>query len=193
MENPIATYHFIDKIAQALKFAADKHQDQRRKGEKAPPYINHPIDVFYTLKVEGHVDDVDVLCAALLHDTVEDTEATIEEIEEVFGANIAQTVDEVSDDKTLSREERKRLQVEHVSQFSRGAQLLKLADKICNLRDIVKDPPKGWTEKRKDEYYIWAREVVDQIREANIGLAQIFDQEYEKRMGRNPIHRIEPQ
>ena len=122
-------------VLKALEFAAHKHRDQRRKDPAASPYINHPIALANVLVNEGGVTDVEVLAAALLHDTVEDTATTPEELEEQFGARIARIVAEVTDDKALPKAERKRLQVVHAAELSREAKLVKLADKICNLRD----------------------------------------------------------
>src|SRR5688500_11112109 len=128
-------------LLKALAFAAHKHRDQRRKDPDASPYINHPIALADVLVNEGGVSDVEVLCAALLHDTVEDTATTHEELVDAFGPRVARIVAEVTDDKTLSKSERKRLQVEHATRLSPEAKLVKLADKICNLRDVAERPP----------------------------------------------------
>src|SRR5713101_8757667 len=124
-------------LLKALAFAAHKHRDQRRKDAQASPYINHPIALADVLVNEGGVTDVEVLCAALLHDTVEDTATTHEELANAFGSRIARIVAEVTDDKTLPKAERKRLQIEHAPSISREAKLVKLADKLCNLRDVA--------------------------------------------------------
>ncbi len=124
-------------LFRALAFAAHKHRDQRRKDAEASPYINHPIALAEVLAGEGGIADVEVLAAALLHDTIEDTDTRFEELEREFGARIAGMVAEVTDDKNLEKSERKRLQVEHAAGISPGAKLVKLADKICNLRDVA--------------------------------------------------------
>jgi guanosine-3',5'-bis(diphosphate) 3'-pyrophosphohydrolase len=153
-------------LLKALAFAAHKHRDQRRKDPEASPYINHPIALADVLVNEGGVTDVEVLCAALLHDTVEDTATTHEELATVFGARVARIVAEVTDDKTLSKAERKRLQVEHAGSLSPEAKLVKLADKICNLRDVAERPPASWDLARRREYFDWAKRVVDGLRGA---------------------------
>ncbi len=165
----------IGLILKAVQFAAEKHRNQRRKDAEASPYINHPIALADVLCREGGVDDVVVLCAALLHDTIEDTATSPEELAEAFGPDIAGVVLEVTDDKSLPKAERKRLQIEHASAASPRAKLVKLADKICNLRDIASSPPADWPASRKAEYYVWARKVVDGLRGTNPALERVFD------------------
>jgi len=148
----------------AVAFAAEKHRHQRRKDAEASPYINHPIALARTLAVEGHVEDVTVLVAAVLHDTLEDTETTVEEIERRFGAEVAGIVKEVTDDKALPKEQRKELQVAHAPHLSPRAKLVKLADKISNLRDIQETPPGDWLPDRKRAYFDWAANVVAGLR-----------------------------
>jgi len=180
MNKPSSTYD-IGHILKALAFAAHKHRDQRRKDLEASPYINHPIALADVLCNEGGILDENVLCAALLHDTVEDTETTPDELTEVFGKVISQLVMELTDDKTLPKADRKRLQIEHAAHTSHQAKLIKLADKICNLRDIATSPPDGWDLTRKQKYFDWAKKVVDEIRGANAKLESIFDEAYAKR------------
>ena len=165
-------------LLKALAFAAHKHRDQRRKDREASPYINHPIALADVLVNEGGVSDVEVLCAALLHDTVEDTATTHEELVDAFGARVARIVAEVTDDKTLSKSERKRLQVEHATRLSPEAKLVKLADKICNLRDVAERPPASWDLARRREYFDWAKRVVDGLRGAHPRLEAAFDAAY---------------
>lgn len=167
-------------IFKAVAFAAAKHRDQRRKDAEATPYINHPIAVAELL-VNAGIHDPEVICAALLHDTIEDTETTAIELEGLFGKRIAAIVLEVTDDKKLEKAERKRRQVEKAADASGPARLVKLADKICNLRDINSSPPAGWTLERKQEYFDWAKQVVDRIRGVNIRLETLFDEEYARR------------
>jgi len=168
-------------ILDCLAFAADKHRDQRRKNADATPYINHPIALARVLSLEAGIDDPATLCAALLHDTIEDTKTTREELAARFGEAIAAIVAEVTDDKSLDKAERKRLQVEHAAHISRPAQRVKLADKICNLRDVASQPPAGWPLERKREYFDWAKAVVDRLRGADPKLEAIFDQAYAAR------------
>ena len=168
-------------ILAALQFAAHKHRDQRRKDLEASPYINHPIALANVLWGEGRVHDPAVICAALLHDTIEDTETTADEIRLAFGVKIAHVVEEVSDDKNLDKATRKRLQIEHAPHISREAKLVKLADKICNLRDMAASPPKTWPKSRVREYFDWARAVVDGLRGVHPRLEAIFDEAYARK------------
>jgi guanosine-3',5'-bis(diphosphate) 3'-pyrophosphohydrolase len=167
-------------VLRAAAFAAGKHRNQRRKDAEASPYINHPIALAELLASAG-VEKEEVLVAGLLHDTVEDTATSFEELERHFGKGLADIVREVTDDKSLPKEERKRLQVEHAADLSREAKLVKLADKICNLRDIGSAPPAGWPLERKQEYFDWAKRVVDRMRGTHPELEQLFDAEYARR------------
>ena len=172
-------------LLKALAFAAHKHRDQRRKDAEASPYINHPIALADVLVNEGGVTDFEVLCAALLHDTVEDTATSHEELVNAFGSRIARIVAEVTDDQKLAKAERKRLQVEHAPRLSHEAKLVKLADKLCNLRDVVEHPPAKWDLARRREYFDWAKQVVDGLRgapgEQMRRLEAAFDAAYAKR------------
>lgn len=127
----------------AVAFAAEKHRNQRRKDADASPYINHPIALANVLANEGRVHDVAVICAAVLHDTIEDTETTEDELRSLFGPEVASIVLEVTDDKALEKQVRKQLQIEHAPHASPKAKLVKLADKICNLRDILASPQRS--------------------------------------------------
>ena len=168
-------------LLKALAFAAHKHRDQRRKDPAASPYINHPIALADVLVNEGGVTDVEVLCAALLHDTVEDTDTTHDELRGAFGERIAGIVAEVTDDTDLSKAERKRLQIEHASLLSPEAKLVKLADKICNLRDVAERAPASWDVARRREYFDWAKRVVDGVRGTHSRLEAAFDAAYAMR------------
>lgn len=168
-------------VVEALAFAAERHRDQRRKDPALTPYINHPIALVRVLYLEARIQDPLVLCAALLHDTVEDTGTTSQEIESRFGLAVRDVVLEVTDDKRLPKSERKRLQVVHAAGTSESARLVKLADKICNLRDVAASPPVGWDLERQQAYFDWAREVVDQIRGTHAGLEALFDAAYAQR------------
>ncbi len=163
------------RILKAVAFAAEKHRHQRRKDAAASPYINHPIALADVLANEGGITDAEVLCAALLHDTIEDTETRVEELLEVFGEAITGFVLEVTDDKGLSKEDRKRMQIEHAPHISPQAKLVKLADKICNLRDILDSPPADWDLARKQAYFDWAAQVVAGLRGTHAGLEGLFD------------------
>jgi len=171
----------VDLILKAVTFAALKHRDQRRKDAEASPYINHPIALADLLWNEGGVRDTAVIAAALLHDTIEDTKTTAAELRQAFGAKVAGIVAEVTDNKQLSKERRKELQVEHAAHISKSAKLVKLADKICNVRDILESPPQDWPIERKRECFDWAKKVIDQLRGTNSRLERLFDRLYKKR------------
>lgn len=162
-------------IARAYHFAAARHVDQRRKGSAAEPYLNHLTEVAELIALATAGADPDLVIAAVLHDTVEDTSATLIEIEDQFGSNVAGLVAEVTDDKSLPKQVRKDLQVEHARRASPGAQMIKMADKISNLRSLANSPPKDWNHDRVLEYSRWAAKVVAGCREANAGLAGQFD------------------
>jgi len=168
-------------LFKALAFAAHKHRDQRRKDAEASPYINHPIALAELLAGEGGVADTEVLAAALLHDTIEDTATSAEELRAEFGARIAAMVEEVTDDKALPKADRKRLQIEHAAALSPGAKLVKLADKICNLRDVADRPPAKWDLQRRQEYFEWAKRVIDGLRGIHPGLESAFDAAYRRK------------
>lgn len=168
-------------FVRSVAFAAGKHRNQRRKDTDGSPYINHPIALADVLVNDGGIEDYTVLCAAILHDTIEDTETTASELESIFGAAITGIVLEVTDDKTLAKEERKRLQVEHAPHLSQAAKLVKLADKICNLQDILAFPPQEWSTERKQFYFSWATEVVDGLRGVHPVLEALFDSVNERR------------
>lgn len=168
----------IARLLKVAAFAADKHRNQRRKDAEASPYINHPLAVANVLASDGLVTDLTVLAAALLHDTVEDTDTTISEIAAEFGDEVAAIVAEVSDDKTLPKADRKRLQISGAASKSQGAKLVTLADKICNLRDIAAAPPADWSLERRHAYFDWAAEVVVGLRGVNPGLETVFDKLY---------------
>jgi guanosine-3',5'-bis(diphosphate) 3'-pyrophosphohydrolase len=162
-------------ILEAAAFAAERHSQQRRKDAEASPYINHPLALARILAGEGGITEPAVIAAALLHDTVEDTATTITEIEAKFGAAVASVVAEVTDDKGLPKEERKRLQIVKAAAKSREAKLVKLADKIANLRDIVAAPPADWSDARKADYFSWAAQVVEGLRGVSPALEGAFD------------------
>lgn len=163
------------RLLDSIAFAAAKHRNQRRKDAEASPYINHPLQLAHVLATEGDVSDLETLMAAVLHDTVEDTETTEDELRERFGKEVADVVMEVTDDKTLRKAERKQRQIEHAPQMSERATLVKLADKTCNLRDVAGSPPAGWSLQRKQEYFDWAKQVVDGLPPVNDRLRRAFD------------------
>jgi guanosine-3',5'-bis(diphosphate) 3'-pyrophosphohydrolase len=168
-------------ILKAAEFAAHKHRDQRRKDAKGSPYINHPIALATILVEEGGVTDATVIAAALLHDTVEDTETSIHELTGQFGAAVAGVVAEVTDTAWLQKTARKQLQISKASKSSGRAKLVKIADKIANLRDMIGNPPAGWSLERRREYFDWAKQVVDGLRGTNEALELRFDSLYRQR------------
>jgi GTP diphosphokinase / guanosine-3',5'-bis(diphosphate) 3'-diphosphatase len=161
-------------ILSALHFAAQKHAGQRRKDAAQTPYINHPIAIA-NLLAECGVTEWDVLCAAILHDTLEDTETFVSELDSYFGVSVSTLVYEVTDDKSLPADERKLLQVEHAPNLSNGAKLIKIADKTCNVMDSSTLSPVGWTLGRKLAYNDWAMRVVNGCRGVNKQLEARFD------------------
>jgi guanosine-3',5'-bis(diphosphate) 3'-pyrophosphohydrolase len=163
-------------ILKAMRFSAEKHSEQRRKDSKSSPYINHPIQVAETLWSIGKVRDANLLTAAILHDTIEDTNATPAEIKALFGEDVLSLVLEVTDDKSLPKEVRKQLQIETAMQKSPRAKLLKLADKLCNIYDIIHIPPTTWPLKRKQEYLLWSEKVVRGLRGTNKELEARYDE-----------------
>ncbi len=158
-----------------LRFAAQKHSRQRRKDSDATPYINHPIAVAEVLARVGGVSDLAILQAAILHDTIEDTPTTPQELDEHFGQEVRLLVQEVTDDKSLPKHERKRLQIEYAPNLSAGAKQIKLADKICNLANVTPAEPVDWPLQRRREYLDWAEKVVAGCRGCNPQLEQLFD------------------
>jgi len=165
----------VSLLLTALKFSAEKHRHQRRKDQEASPYINHPIQVAELLWQQGKIRDIVTIIGALLHDTLEDTNATPEEINELFGAEVLALVQEVTDDKNLPKPQRKRLQIELASHKSIRAKQVKLADKICNVYDITHSPPQAWSLKRRQEYLEWSEQVVAGLRGINPALESYYD------------------
>jgi GTP diphosphokinase / guanosine-3',5'-bis(diphosphate) 3'-diphosphatase len=166
----------IAVLLKALHFAADKHRDQRRKDIEASPYINHLIEVAELLARVGDVQDLVTLQAAILHDTLEDTKTTVEELDAAFGADVRHVVEEVTDDKRLPKVERKRLQIEHAPHVSSRAKLVKLADKISNVRAVTQTPPANWPLTRRQEYLDWTEKVVAGLRGCNPQLEKLYDE-----------------
>jgi guanosine-3',5'-bis(diphosphate) 3'-pyrophosphohydrolase len=174
-------------LIDATDFAAKKHRGQKRKDAYGTPYINHPIKVVQLLSTVGGIRYGEGLIAGMLHDTIEDTGATAEEIEARFGKIVADIVMEVSDDKTLHKAERKRLKIETAARLSRAAKTVTLADKIANVTDLAYRPPVGWDNKRCQTYVDWASAVVDECADANSWLAAEFRlRAAEARAAQNP-------
>lgn len=164
----------LSSLLHALEFAAHKHQGQKRKGADGIPYINHPIEVAKMIADEIGDASPELLMAALLHDTLEDTETTAEELERQFDTQISDIVKEVSDDMKMSSNRRKSLQVEHAAKLSYHARCIRIADKACNIRDLLHTRI-YWLRKRKIDYVIWAMQVVNEIRDTNENIVTAFD------------------
>jgi guanosine-3',5'-bis(diphosphate) 3'-pyrophosphohydrolase len=163
-------------IFKALRFSAEKHNDQRRKDARSSPYINHPIRVAEILWTIGEVRDVSLLVASILHDTVEDTATKPDEIKTEFGEEVMSLVMEVTDDKSLPKQMRKELQVENAPHKTQKAKMLKLADKISNVDDIITSPPRDWSQDRLKEYLLWSERVVAGLRGVNEKLERHYDE-----------------
>ena len=168
----------IYDVLKAAHFAADRHSQQRRKGAAAEPYVNHLLEVAELVASALPEPDPNLIMAALLHDTVEDVGVTKEELIQEFGADVASLVLEVTDDKSLPKLERKRLQVLHAPKKSVRVQLIKLADKISNLRAVLNSPPADWSLQRRQEYFEWAKQVVDALSAPDPGLKAEFERLY---------------
>lgn len=174
----------IGTLLEAIRFAAEKHRGLLRKDEKTA-YINHPIEVAYKLKHVGGIVDPVVLCSAILHDTLEDTETTRDELAENFGDEIAGVVLEVTDDLILKADpnrkvERKQMEIDHAPSLSHRAKLVKMADKVCNVEDIFEAPPANWSIEDKRSYINWAKQVIDGMRGTNSAIEAEFDKLFEK-------------
>jgi GTP diphosphokinase / guanosine-3',5'-bis(diphosphate) 3'-diphosphatase len=167
-------------IARAWNFSADRHAKQRRKGDAQEPYMNHLAEVAELVATATEGRDANLVAAAVLHDTVEDTATLPGELASIFNADVAELVAEVTDDKRLDKAERKRLQVEHALAKTARAKVLKLADKTSNLRSLVKSPPADWSLERRREYLAWAKEVVQGLRGTNAWLEARFDEAAEQ-------------
>ncbi|MGA2135839.1 MAG: HD domain-containing protein [Bryobacteraceae bacterium] len=166
----------VRQILAAARFAAERHAAQRRKGRTAEPYVNHLLEVAELLARTADQLDTNLIVAALLHDTIEDTGVTRAELAERFGEDVASLVAEVSDDKLLPKEMRKALQVENAPHKSARAQALGTADKTANVRSIATSPPANWSFERRVEYVRWARQVVGRYTQVSERLAEEFQQ-----------------
>jgi GTP diphosphokinase / guanosine-3',5'-bis(diphosphate) 3'-diphosphatase len=160
-------------LTDAILFAARAHSGQSRKDNRTP-YINHPLEVMHLLLHEAEITDTEILMAAVLHDVIEDTAITGTEIEERFGKRVAVIVLELTDDKMLSKENRKRQQLEGIDLLSWEAKLIRIGDKICNVHDMLYRPPGEWSLERRRDYVEWAEAVVKKMPEVNQVLQKRF-------------------
>ncbi|NBC82920.1 MAG: HD domain-containing protein [Bacteroidetes bacterium] len=177
LPNDIDSYKLLDTVV----YAAEKHKYQHRKGQLKIPYINHPLKVAHLLMHITKQTDPVLIQAAILHDTLEDTPATYNELADTFGTGVATVVQEVTDDMTLPQQERKKIQIENAAKLSDRARLIRIADKICNLKDIIEYPPL-WPKSRKIKYALWAKEVVNACGETHAELEKYFEQVYNECM-----------
>ena len=170
----------IQTILSAAHYAAEKHANQKRKGAAGEPYLNHLIEVAYLDSTALSESDANIAAAALLHDVIEDAGVTAAELTERFGQDVTDLGLEVTDDKSLPKEERKRLQIVHASKLSIRAQTIKLADKISNLRSILSSPPANWDYERKKQYFEWGKRVVDGLTSPNPIIKAEFEETYQR-------------
>jgi (p)ppGpp synthase/HD superfamily hydrolase len=162
-------------IARAWNFSTQRHVKQKRKGAAQEPYVNHLAEVAELVATATNGQDANLVAAAVLHDTVEDTDTNPTELNAVFNADIADLVSEVTDDKTLDKARRKQLQIEHAATKSMRAKILKLADKTSNLRSLANSPPADWSLQRRRDYVTWALQVAQGLRGVNPWLEAQFD------------------
>jgi GTP diphosphokinase / guanosine-3',5'-bis(diphosphate) 3'-diphosphatase len=167
----------VSFILNAAKFAAAKHKLQTRKDSEGTPYINHPLEVAELISRVARVSDPEVIAAAILHDTIEDTQTSKDEVRTTFGERVLSLVMECTDDKSLPKAERKRLQVLNAPHKSDEAKLIKIADKISNIKDIANVPPPDWSWQRRWDYLDWAQAVFEGLRGVSFELDQAFDEE----------------
>jgi guanosine-3',5'-bis(diphosphate) 3'-pyrophosphohydrolase len=172
MEDPL--------VIKAAEFAAQKHKGQKRKGRDECPYIDHLRSVARVIAEVGGIEDPEILAAAWLHDTLEDTETTPEELEANFGKRVRLLVEEVTDDKSLPKDERKQMQIQHAPKLSQDAVLIKLGDKISNIIDVTNTPPTHWPLERRKKYLDWAETVIYNCPKVNNALEQHFAEVLEK-------------
>lgn len=172
--------HDLHSILAAARFAAEKHAGQKRKGATGEPYVNHLLEVAELVSSALTEPDPNLVIAALLHDTVEDTGVSKEDLVRQFGSDVAELVMEMTDDKSLPKAERKRLQIEHAPKKSVRARMIKLADKISNLRSILTSPPVDWDHERKRQYFEWSKQVVEALKAPDPVLLAEFERTYNR-------------
>ncbi|KAK0423814.1 hypothetical protein QR680_008343 [Steinernema hermaphroditum] len=177
-------------VLKAADYAARRHRHQKRKDVSGTPYINHPLGVAYILSDEAKVSDAATLAAAILHDTVEDTKATFDEIKELFGDEICKIVRECTDDKSQPKHARKQAQIDNASKHSHKAKLVHLADKLYNLRDLERATPIGWDKRRVHEYFKWSKQVIAELKGTNDTLEALLDDIINLNSRSNKIHLI---
>ena len=161
-------------VSEAAELAARRHTGMARKGRGNEPYVNHLAEVANLLAFATEGADAELVAAGWLHDTIEDTGITRGELAEKFGERVAAVVVEVTDDMSLPKEQRRQKQIEDAPHKSPGAKLVKIADKISNIRArIVREPSKGQREDLAD-YVAWAEKVVARCQGINAALDAKF-------------------
>ena len=163
----------MNLVLKATQFAALKHCDQRRKDGKTP-YIIHPISVAMILAEIGSIEDLEILSAALLHDTLEDTDTSAHELDKIFGSRVRIIVEELTDNDMLTFSQRKQMQIDNAPYLSKDATLVRIADKISNVSDVIENPPPEWNQKRCNKYVDWAEAVMNNCQKVNQDLENHF-------------------
>ena len=163
----------MNLVLKATQFAALKHCDQRRKDGKTP-YIIHPISVAMILGEIGSIEDLEILSAALLHDTLEDTDTSAHELDKIFGSRVRIIVEELTDNDMLTFSQRKQMQIDNAPYLSKDATLVRIADKISNVSDVIENPPPEWNQKRCNKYVDWAEAVMNNCQKVNQDLENHF-------------------
>ena len=163
----------MNLVLKATQFAALKHCDQRRKDGKTP-YIIHPISVAMILSEIGSIEDPEILSAALLHDTLEDTDTSVHELDKNFGSRVRIIVEELTDNDMLTFSQSKQMQIDNAPYLSKDATLVRIADKISNVSDVIENPPPEWNQKRCNKYVDWAEAVMNNCQKVNQDLENHF-------------------
>lgn len=175
----------LSKLLNAINYAIKNHGLQTRKSDETTPYVTHCISVASYLTSIAGITDIEVIMAAVLHDVVEDTDAKYKEIECLFGKRVASIVAQVSDDRLLSKVERKKLQVRNAPTKCYEAKLVKLADKLHNLSDLLQNPPHGWSPDIIRGYFVWSHAVVAGLRGTNSPLEEELDKVFSSTLEHN--------
>lgn len=166
------TLNEVEEILQAIQFSTEKHRFQTRKNDRKTPYVSHCFEVAYKVMSVGQVRDLTIVLASLLHDTLKDTQTTAEEIEEKFGAEVAKVVEELTGNRKISLQEKKRQETIKASYRSKPAAIVQLADTLCNTLELLNHPPKGWSRSYIDQYFQWAQTIVDRLPSVNSKLKE---------------------
>ena len=166
----------IRLVSEAAELAARRHNGQTRKGRGEEPYINHLAEVANMLSAVTNGEDAELVAAGWLHDTIEDSETTHDELAQRFGLRVAGLVQECTDDMSLPKHERRRRQVADAPKKSDSAKLIKIADKISNIRARIFADPSAAQRAELADYLAWAEQVVANLRGGNARLDALFDE-----------------